>query len=167
MRRIIADSSPLIILARSGLLDVLRQVVGDVVVPVTVSNECTHDNRKPGAIAIIRAQVDGQIGVLDDVNPALLGQVPTLDAGEISVLALALELHQPVRMNERLGRQVAAVHRITVVGSAGVLLAAKQQGLIPAVAPLLRQWQGMGYFLAPALLQAVLARANETARDLL
>jgi predicted nucleic acid-binding protein len=48
-----------------------------------------------------------------------------------------------------------------VIGSAGILLAAKARGLLPAVAPILATWREWGYFLAPALLEAVLIRAGE------
>ncbi len=96
-----------------------------------------------------------------DVSPAPLGDVPALDAGEISALALALELKQPVLMDERLGRQVATHHHINVVGSIGILLAAKQKGLIPAIAPIIQQWRNWGYFLSPDLMAAVLKRAGE------
>lgn len=161
MKLIIADSGPLIMLARSGLLDVLRQIAGSIVVPATVFEECTRDNRRPGAAAIVAALASGQLAVHAGTDPRPLGDVPTLDAGEISALALALELKQPVLMDERLGRQVAALHRIAVVGSAGILLAAKQKGLVPAITPILRQWQEWGYFLSPTLLAIVLERADE------
>lgn len=161
MKLIIADSGPLIMLARSGLLDVLGQVAGNIVVPAPIFDECTHDNRRPGAAAIAAALASKQLAVHAAVAPGPLGNIPSLDAGEISALALALELKQPVLMDERLGRQVAALHHIAVVGSAGILLAAKQKGLVPAIAPLLRQWQEWGYFLSPTLLTVVLERAGE------
>jgi len=163
MKLVVADSGPLIVLARSGLLEVLRQVAGEVLVPATVFAECTGDVRKPGAHAILVARDAGLLSVHADVAATALGNIAALDAGELAALALALHLKQPVLMDERLGRQVAALHQIAVVGSAGVLLMAKRRGLIAAVGPVLASWQAMGYFLAPALLQAVLARAGESA----
>jgi len=51
---------------------------------------------------------------------------------------------------------------LTVIGSAGLLLAAKNRGLIPAVAPILDQWRQLGYFLSASVVKAVLERAGET-----
>ncbi len=148
-------------LARSCLLAVLRQLAGEIVVPFTVYGECTRDSFRPGAEAIIMARSARLLEIHPDVSPAQLGDVPALDAGEISALALALELKQPVLMDERLGRQVATHHHINVVGSIGILLAAKQKELIPAIAPMIQQWRNWGYFLSPNLMAAVLKRAGE------
>lgn len=162
MKRIVADSSPLIVLARSGLIPVLKQVAGDVLAPATVFSECTADPERPGARAIIRAKEEGLIDIRPDVEvPWSEGAPPMLDAGELAVLALARDLGCPVLMDERLGRQVARLHDVPVIGSAGILLAAKARGLLPAVAPILTNWGEWGYFLSPELLKAVLARAGE------
>jgi predicted nucleic acid-binding protein len=65
-------------------------------------------------------------------------------------------------MDERLGRQAAAAHGIAVIGSAGILLAAKQRNIIEAVHPILQSWQSLGYFLSPSLIATVLQRAGES-----
>jgi hypothetical protein len=163
MRRVAGDSSPLIVLALSGLIPVARQVAGDVLAPAAVFSECTIDPEKPGARAIIEAQAEGLIEVRPDAEATWPGgPLPMLDAGDLAALALARTLGCPVLMDERLGRQIARLHAIPVIGSAGILLAAKARGLVPAVAPILSTWQAWGCFLAPGLLKAVLARAGES-----
>lgn len=125
-------------------------------------SECTADPGRPGAQAIIRAMAERLIDVRPDVEARWPpGATSILGAGELSALALARDLGCPVLMDERLGRQVARAHGIPVIGSAGILLAAKARGLLPAVAPILTTWRAWGYFLAPELLNAVLARAGE------
>jgi predicted nucleic acid-binding protein len=160
--RIVADSAPLIVLARSGLISVLARVAGEILAPATVFAECTADAERPGAQAIIRAKEEGLVGIRPDVEARWPdGTPPMLDAGELAALALARDVGCPVLMDERLGRQVAQAHGIPVIGSAGILLAAKARGLLPAVAPILATWREWGYFLAPALLEAILTRAGE------
>ena len=145
------------------MLVILRKVVGEVVIPQTVYVECTRDLSKPGARIISEACQNGLLSVHPDSGIALASSnMPMLDKGEISALALALELGEPVLMDERLGRQAAVAHGIAVIGSAGILLAAKQKGVIESVQPILFAWQGMGYFLAPSLLANVLKRAGES-----
>lgn len=162
MKLVVADSSPLIVFARSGLLDVLRQVVGEIVVPQTVYEECTGDMSKPGAQIITEAYHANFVTVHADSRVlALPRNMPMLDKGEIAAISLAIELSEPVLMDERLGRQAAAAHGLSVIGSAGILLAAKRKGLVSAVHPILLAWQSFGYFLSPALIETVLQRAGE------
>lgn len=164
MKLIVSDASPLIVIAKSGLLPVLTALVEEVVIPETVYAECTVEISLPGARAVRAAVETGQIhvrpdakGPSDEPGDELAG----LDAGELAAIHMATALECPVLMDERLGRQVAKRRGITVIGSAGLLLAAKKRGLVPAVAPILDQWQQSGYFLSASVVKAVLDRAGE------
>lgn len=162
MTRIVTDSGPLIAFARSQQLELLQRVAGGIVVPAAVYSECTHQDTRPGAAALIEARTAELLDVRDDSTASSrLGTLPALGAGEIAALAMALDLGCPLLMDERLGRKVAAVHKIPVVGSAGILLAAKDRGLIAEIAPVLTAWRSWGYFLSPQLVEAVLRRAGE------
>jgi len=162
MRLVVADSSPLIVFARSEMLVILRQVVGEIIVPQTVFNECTGDMSKPGARIIADAYQSGLITVHADSKAITPPEnFPMLDRGEIAAIALALELGEPVLMDERLGRQAATAQEITVIGSAGILLAAKNKKLIQNVRLILESWQAFGYFLSPTLITTVLQLAGE------
>ena len=112
---------------------------------------------KPGAKIISDAYQAELLTVHpDSLVVALPTNMPMLDKGEIAAISLALELSEPILMDERLGRQAAAAHGLAVIGSAGILIAAKRKGLIEAVHPVLLTWQGFGYFLSPALIATVL-----------
>lgn len=162
MKVIVADSSPLIVFARSELLPVLRPVVGEIIVPKMVFEECIGDISKPGAQIIAEAHHAGLLTVHpDSLVQTLPTNMPMLDKGEIAAISLAIELAAPILMDERLGRQAAAAHGLAVIGSAGILLTAKKKGLIAAVHPVLLTWQNFGYFLSPALIAIVLERAGE------
>jgi hypothetical protein len=159
MRVIVADASPLIMLARSDLLSVLKAVAGDIVVPDAVWRECVRDAAKPGAQAIQSAHAAGLL----DVRPSIWhgDPLPALGPGEIAAIALALELACTVLMDDRVGRRAAIAQGVTVVGSAAILLRAKQIGLISAVSPILEDWRAAGYFLSEAFLRAVMEKAGE------
>src|ERR1035441_1230916 len=101
------------------MLEILRHVVGEIIVPQTVFEECTGDMSKPGAKIIAESHQSGLLVVHPDSKVAMPpANLPMLDKGEIAALALALELGEPVLMDERLGRQAAAAQGIAVVGSA-------------------------------------------------
>jgi predicted nucleic acid-binding protein len=158
----VADSGPLIVFGRALLLETLRQVVGEVVVPASVFQECTSDPMKPGAKILTLAAKSGQIRVHEDVpSDDFQAQASILDQGERSAMALAKLLGCAVLMDEKLGRHIAANHGIPIIGSAGVLIAAKQQGLISHVRPILEKWQAFGYFMSADLRHAVLSRVDE------
>jgi predicted nucleic acid-binding protein len=164
VKLIVSDASPLIVIAKTGLIPVLNGMVEEVIIPETVYAECTLDLALPGAQAVLAAVEAGHIHARPDVarpdadpDEGLTG----LDAGELAAIHLALALQCPVLMDERLGRQVARRRGLTVIGSAGLLLGAKQRGLVRAVAPILDQWRQSGYFLSDAVIKAVLERAGE------
>jgi predicted nucleic acid-binding protein len=164
VKLIVSDASPLIVIARSGLIPVLNGMVEEVIVPEAVYAECTVDLTLPGAQAVRIAVEAGNVQVRPELTRP--GDDPSeewswLGAGELAAIHLALGLQCPVLMDERLGRQAARSRGLTVIGSAGLLLGAKQRGLIPAVAPILDQWRQSGYFLSEAVVKAVLERAGE------
>jgi predicted nucleic acid-binding protein len=85
-----------------------------------------------------------------------------LDQGEAEVLALANERSaRLVIIDERKGRRYAKRLGLPLTGIVGVLLTAKHNGLIPALAPLINQLLKEGLFLAPELVEKALELAGE------
>ena len=65
-------------------------------------------------------------------------------------------------MTVPLGRAVALDCGLTVIGTLGLLLRAKQLGLGSQIRPLLDRLQHeINFFIAPALFQAILQQAQE------
>ena len=159
MTMIVVDASPLIMLARSELLAVLIAVAGRIIAPKAVFEECVASLEKPGGKAILTAQAAGLI----DVRPAAwTGELlPALGSGELAAIALAKDLGCPLLMDERLGRRIASLHGVSFIGSAAILIKAKERGLVQDVKPILEEWSAHGYFLSKALTDAVLARVGE------
>jgi predicted nucleic acid-binding protein len=159
-RTVVADAGPLIAFGRVGRLDLLAAVLGEVLVPEAVLAECLTDDSRPGALAIRDAAAQGLLGRVADQDPSCPA-LPLLDKGESAAIRLAIERSVPVLMDEKTGRRVATDLGVRVIGSAGVLLAAKKLRLIDSVAPLLESFARQGYHLSPALIRAVLERAQE------
>lgn len=149
---------------RSELLGLLQTITGEILVPNVVFAECTDIRPRPGASRLMDAAVAGVIRVESDLTvPKIpeLADITSLHAGEIAALNLARHLGCPVLMDDALGRKVAVRQGVAVIGSAGILLAAKERGLVDQISPILTMWASWGYFLAPSLLDAVLFRASE------
>jgi hypothetical protein len=116
-------------------------------------------------LAIVDAVARGWLHRTPDPRPeeppfAVLG------VGESAAIRLARAAAVPVLMDDRAGRSVARNLGVAVIGTGGVLLAAKQRGLIDAVAPVLEALRANGYHLSRALVQAILDRASEAPEHL-
>ena len=158
---VVADASPLIALAKVGHLQTLALVAGRVIVPNVVIEECTCESHLPGAAEIGRALAMGWLHP-QPTNPAFEPTLaPGIDAGEASAIGLAIALNAPILIDERIGRRIATAHSLKVIGTMGILLRAKQLSKINAVAPILIALREAGIFVAPALEQEVLRRADE------
>ncbi len=86
-----------------------------------------------------------------------------LGAGEAAVIAAAHRLGAKlVLLDERRARRIAEqAYDLRVRGSAGILVAAKRVGLIPAVRPLLASMSRQGYFLSHRLIDAASRESGE------
>lgn len=159
MRRlIVADTGPLIALARIEQLDLLSALFQQVLLTPTVLAECEARPDRGEGRAIRHALTAGRFELLAprDALPVL-----GLDPGETSALALALEHDAGVLMDDKAGRAVARRLGIAVIGSVGVLVLAKRNGLLPDVRPLLEALIEGGYFLAPDIVNEALRLADE------
>ncbi|MBA3532153.1 MAG: DUF3368 domain-containing protein [Ardenticatenales bacterium] len=156
-RPVVSNTTPLIVLAGIGHLWLLPDLYGEIWVAESVRAE----------FAARPAMQDPDLDQLPwlhvqaVVEPTL--PLPQLDQGEADTIRLALALQaRVILLDERLGRRVARDLALPVAGSLAVLLRARQQGLIPAVAPLLDEMVAQGRYLSAALRRQVLIAAGET-----
>jgi predicted nucleic acid-binding protein len=85
-----------------------------------------------------------------------------LDLGEAETIVLARELDADwVLMDEKKGRRKLTQMGLKKIGTAGILLKAKQVGLLPAVRPELEQLRQRGFSISQPVIDAVLRQANE------
>lgn len=158
---IVADSGPLIALARLSLLQLLPDHFGTVFVPDAVFVECTRYGDRPGGRAIVAA---GETGLFTRVVVPDAEQFAAnylLDAGESAALLLAQSRSVPVLVDERKARRVAFRLGIPVVGTVGVLVAARITGRIGPLKPIFAMLDQFGYRLSDALIQGALRRTDE------
>jgi len=102
------------------------------------------------------------IQTIDLRNPKSALAYTGLDRGEAEVLALAIEHDAKlVVIDERKGRQYAQRLGLPVTGTLGLLLLAKEKGMISQLSPLLYQLQTAGLYFHPTLLHKILVLAEE------
>lgn len=160
---VVADTGPLIALARIGRLDLLRRLYGRVTVPPAVESELAIGSDRPGAKALEGALEAGWIRVDGIPDGSTLQDLfMLLGQGEAEAIVLAEQRQARLLLiDDARGRRIARSRGIPVAGVAGVLLAAKGRQETEAVAPMLRALSDAGYRLAPLLVEKVLVAAGE------
>lgn len=158
----VADAGPLIHLAAIGRIDLLDRLFGRVLVPQAVYQEVVvRGAGLPGSAEVAAAGwVEVAAAQRLDLVEALLGS--GLHRGESEAIALAVERGADLLLiDERQGRLTARSMGIPVIGTLGVLVAAKEKGAIEAVGPLLDALRGSGLWLSDEIMARVLARVGE------
>ncbi len=157
---VISNTSPLFYLHRLRCLDLLQKLYQRVTVPEAVVEEL-QAGREQGEDAPDVAEHDW-IFVRPIRVPALIGLITDLGAGEAQVLALALEEPESlVILDDRLAREVAKLQNLRITGTMGVLLRAKQEGHLQAIAPLLNKLADLGFRLSDTVRTSILRIARE------
>ena len=126
---VVSDTSPLSYLHQIGRLSLLRALYGEIVIPQAVENELRAATELHEAFdwALVRVVTPVSAHRVE----ALLGE---LDLGESEALIVALELGADLLLiDERTGRDVARRMGIRRVGLVGILIEAKNRGLIASV----------------------------------
>ena len=156
-RVVVADSGPLIALARLELLSLLGQLFDEVQVPHAVFAECVARPDLADA-RHIQAAADAGAFQLCDAQPV---DAPGLDAGESHAIGRALEIGAALLADDRAARRYARERQLVVIGTLGVLVRAKRQSLLPAVRPLIERLRASGHHLSEAATVEALGAANE------
>jgi hypothetical protein len=127
---VVADASPLIALARVGRIELLESIFGRLLVPDAVWREVVESGvGKFGAADVARLSWIERRSVADYPLVNLLQH--DLGAGEAESIVLARETKADfVLMDERLGRSAARNLGLKVVGLVGVLIEARERGLV-------------------------------------
>jgi uncharacterized protein len=154
--KVVADTSPLIGLQRIGRLDVLRDLFGEVNVPPAVMREFAHRASPPPWLIVQR---------LPDPNDPSVHDAP-LGIGEREAIALGLQVGVDwLILDDEAGRRPATSRGLPIIGTIGVLILAKERGIVEVIRPLVEALVAVNFRLAPHLIRRVLSAAGEGARD--
>jgi len=151
---VVSDTSPITALLTIGQAELLHGMFGDVVIPPAVHRELLRGHLAlPDWLRVV------EIRDLTHLQPFL----ELLDAGEAEAIALAAEIHADMLLiDERKGRRVARAEGIHVIGLLGVVLLAKQRGLIESAGEVLQKLtRKAGVYLAENILRTALESVDE------
>ncbi len=158
---IVSDTSPISNLAAIGQLELLQKLYGNVIIPTAVYQEILNSGHTDPAVLAIKSV--NWIQTSSITNNTLFQTLQNnLDIGEAEAITLAVELNADrLIVDERRGRKEAIRLGLRVTGILGILLAAKQQGLVSFIQPLLDDLIANGFWIREELYAELLQLAGE------
>lgn len=160
MRKVVVNSTPLIILCGIGRLDILKEMYQEIYIPVAVFREVTAKND----LACAQLRSAGawiHIEQIQDYREKKMYKAKLHD-GEVEVMILAQEQEAGlVILDDNAAKKTAKYLGLTVTGTLGVLIKAKQQGIIETVRPLLTEMRRNGFYVSSMVEYMVLEQAGE------
>jgi len=156
---VISNSSPLQYLYQADVLDLLPALFGQVCVPEAVVAELEEGRRRSVPLPPLAELSWLQVRTVR--SRTLLPLVTHLGDGEKEVLALGRELSDALLLDDRDARRYAHALELAISGTLGVLLLAKERGILDAVRPVLDRLQALQFRLDASTRQSVLELAGE------
>jgi predicted nucleic acid-binding protein len=145
---VIADTTCFILLENIGEFNLLRSLFTKIITTTTIAEEFGSplpewtEIRKPKNISFQNS--------LD------------IDAGEASAITLALESQNALLiLDDNKGRKTAERLNLLYTGTLGIILKAKNVGIIPSVKPIIQKIQGTNFRFSQKVLEEIYALANE------
>jgi uncharacterized protein len=145
---IVADSTCLIGLERISHLHILQKLYENVIIPPEVEKES----------GILK----DWIKVEPPLNPLLLFSLKLiLDSGEAEAIALACMKRNRIILDDKQARNIARRMKLNVIGTIGILVQAKNSGIIKAVKPLIEELERNNFYIGEHLKNEALKIAEE------
>ena len=147
-KTVVSDSTCLIGLERVGKLDVLPALFDSVMIPPEIEREFG------GKFAWLKVE-----NLTNNLLVAALEM--TIDAGEAEAIALASEKNCLLISDDKQARTAAKRLGVVVIGTVGILIRAKQNGIITEIKPILDALDSNEFRISRALREEALKIAGE------
>jgi predicted nucleic acid-binding protein len=160
IRRWVVNASPLILLGKTDLLNLLTGLADSVIVPQSVADEV---GAKPDGTLTIEALVRNAGWALvknETVSPEVLAW--DLGAGETQVI-VAAQRHSADRvvLDDLEARRCAKAMGLKVIGTLGIVARAKRIGRIDLAAPVIQRLRKTGLYVSEDLVEQLLREVGE------
>ena len=146
--RVVADSTCLIALERIDQIEILPALFEPVLIPPAVAQEFGISfpwlkiERLPDQALVVALKM-------------------MIDDGEAEAIALSQEQKCRIILDDRQARRVGQNMGLRVIGTVGILILAKQRGILSTVKPVLQNLDDTGFYISAALKKEALRVAEE------
>ena len=147
---IISDATCLVILSKIGALFILSELYGSILTTAQVAAE-------------VRFPLPDWIEIRATSSNKMTDKLASrVDRGEASAIALALEIpNSTVILDDLKARKLAMELGLEMTGTVGVLLRAKQSGIVSAILPFIQAIRKTNFRLSGQVENEVLLLAGE------
>ena len=155
MRKVIVNSTPLIILSKIGELEILKNLYGEIIIPRAVFEEVTIKSYVIKNLSWIK------IFEVQDKSNRKIYQTK-LHYGEVEVMMLAKEISANLLViDDNAAKKTAKFLGFKVTGTLGILLKAKEEKIISEVRPILEKMLSEKFYISDKIINLVLKTAGE------
>ena len=158
MRKVVVNTTPLIALSEIGKINLLRDMYGSIYIPEAVLDEVKHEpaysyvNNASDWIRVVKVQDESQRKMFQS----------RLHAREVEVIMYAIESDADlVILDDKLARKTAKYLNLTITGTLGVIIKAKERGYINEVKPIMEKLIQNGLYVSIDVQKMVLKRTGE------
>lgn len=161
MRKIISNSTPLIALNKISKLELLQKIYKEIIIPYAVYEEVILESNTNTTNNFIKEC--GFIKIISIKNEEAKKMFATsLHKGEVEVMILAKELGADTCIiDDLLARKYAKYYNLKITGTIGVIIKAKELGLISEIRPIMNELISSGIYIDEKLFNKVLKIAGE------
>jgi len=148
--KIISNTGPIIGLAKIDSLFILKKIASEVLIPPMVHRELL------GKIGIESERIDKalndfiRVAELNPLDSVTKGILANLDEGERQAIGLASTFSEDglLLLDDRVGRLAAEKLNIPTTGLIGILLLAKEKGILENIGSLIDNLRKQGYWIS-------------------
>ena len=158
MRKVVVNTTPLIALAEIGELHLLKDLYGEIYIPDAVFEEIKSE---PAYTEVrVASEWIKQVSVNPAGNTDMLSS--RLHTGEVEVIQYARESDADlVILDDQLARRTAKYLGLTITGTLGVIIKAKEKGYVQSVKPIMDKLIQNGLYISPKVQEDVLKLSDE------
>lgn len=159
--RAVCNTSPIILLAKIRRLELLTQLYREVLIPSSVMGEIEVSPSEE-AMQVRSLLQEGRFQIHEATKRALERIPADLGRGEREAIALALETKVDlVILDDQQGRRIACERGLVVTGTVGVLIEARERGLVSSVRHELDRLTETGMWINEAFYHRILQELGE------
>lgn len=155
---VFSNTTPMIALSSIQRLDLLPRLFGHIHLVNEVVDECEAG----GTITVPSLRGLAWLTIVESTPISHSSLLLELDKGEKHTLDMAQKYQADwVLIDEKIGRNMAEYLGLKVTGTLGVLLKAKQQGLIPSFLDSVKAMRAQGIYYQTALINKLAPTVGE------
>lgn len=161
--RIVSNTGPIIGLAKINRLSILKDLAGEILIPPMVHRELLAKMGDEASLIDEALNSFIRISPVPPLDPSVKTIIADLDAGEGHTIGLASTFSGNVLLllDDRAGRTAAVRLNIPTTGVIGLLLLAKERGIINKVTELISELRKQGYWLSDRVVEIARQLAGE------